>query len=211
VENALLLKELQRTNFELTLAYNTTIEGWSRALDLRDRDTEGHTERVTDLTIKLARRLGLSESELVHIRRGAILHDIGKMAIPDSILLKPGPLTVDEWDVIRKHPRYAYELLSPISFLGQALDIPHYHHEKWDGTGYPNGLRENQIPLHARLFAVVDVYDALTSHRPYRPAWTKEQAIDFIHGQDGKHFDPAVVPEFLKVIDKTDGSSKLSA
>lgn len=211
VENALLLKELQRTNFELTLAYNTTIEGWSRALDLRDRDTEGHTERVTDLTIKLARRLGLSESELVHIRRGAILHDIGKMAIPDSILLKPGPLTTDEWDVIRKHPRYAYELLSPISFLGQALDIPHFHHEKWDGTGYPNGLRENQIPLHARLFAVVDVYDALTSHRPYRPAWTKEQAIDFIHGQDGKHFDPAVVPEFLKVIDRSDGSIKLPA
>ena len=159
------------------------------------------------MTIKLARRMGLSEAELVHIRRGAILHDIGKMAIPDGILLKPGPLTYDEWDVIRQHPRFAYELLSPITYLNQALDIPHYHHEKWDGTGYPNGLRENQIPLHARLFAVVDVYDALTSHRPYRPAWTKQQAVDLIREQNGKHFDPGVVPEFLKSIEVGDGSS----
>lgn len=208
VENAILLRELQRTNFELTLAYNTTIEGWSRALDLRDRDTEGHTERVTDMTIKLARRLGLTETELVHIRRGAILHDIGKMAIPDSILLKPGPLTGDEWDVIRQHPRYAYELLSPISFLNQALDIPHYHHEKWDGTGYPNGLRESQIPLHARLFAVIDVFDALTSHRPYRTAWPKQKAIDYIRDQDGKHFDPAIVAEFLRTMEYGKGNSQ---
>ena len=147
VENAMLLKELQRTNFELTLAYNTTIEGWSRALDLRDRDTEGHTERVTDMTIKLARRLGLGEAELVHIRRGAILHDIGKMAIPDSILLKPGPLTDPMNGRSSASTRaYAYELLSPITYLGQAIDIPHYHHEKWDGTGYPNGLREEPDP-----------------------------------------------------------------
>ncbi len=201
VENAMLLKELQRTNFELTLAYNTTIEGWSRALDLRDRDTEGHTERVTDLAIKLARRLGLGEAELVHVRRGAILHDIGKMAIPDSILLKPGPLTIDEWEIIRQHPRYAYELLSPISYLGQAIDIPHYHHEKWDGSGYPTGLKDNQIPLHARLFAVIDVYDALTSHRPYRAPWSRQKALDFIRDQSGKHFDPAIVPEFLKSAD----------
>jgi putative nucleotidyltransferase with HDIG domain len=206
VENSILLKELQRTNFELTLAYNTTIEGWSRALDLRDRDTEGHTERVTDLAIKLARRLSLSETELVHIRRGAILHDIGKMAIPDSILLKQGPLTGDEWDVIRQHPRYAYELLSPISYLSQAIDIPHYHHEKWDGTGYPDGLRERQIPLHARLFAVIDVFDALTSHRPYRAAWSRQAAIDFVRDQSGKHFDPAIVPEFLKTLDTAEGS-----
>ena len=208
IENAILVKELQRSNFELTLAYNTTIEGWSRALDLRDRDTEGHTERVTDMAIKLARRLHLSESELVHIRRGSILHDIGKMAIPDGILLKPGPLTEDEWEVIRQHPRYAYELLSPISYLGQAVDIPHYHHEKWDGTGYPDGLRENQIPLHARLFAVIDVYDALTSHRPYRSAWSTQKAIDYVRDQIGKHFDSAIVQQFLLMMEIAKGDGQ---
>ncbi len=200
VENAVLLKELQRTNFELTLAYNTTIEGWSRALDLRDRDTEGHTERVTDGAVRLARRLSFTDAELVHVRRGAILHDIGKMAIPDSILLKPGPLTSEEWNVIRQHPRFAYELLSPIPYLGPALDIPHYHHERWDGNGYPHRLRDNQIPLAARLFAVVDVYDALTSHRPYRPAWTPEEATTYIGAQRGKHFDPDVGAEFLRMM-----------
>ncbi len=200
VENAVLLKELQRTNFELTLAYNTTIEGWSRALDLRDRDTEGHTERVTDAAIRLARRLGFSDAELVHVRRGAILHDIGKMAIPDSILLKPGPLTTEEWGIIRQHPRFAYELLSPIPYLGPALDIPHYHHERWDGNGYPHRLKEDQIPLPARLFAVVDVYDALTSHRPYRPAWSPQDAATYIDAQRGKHFDPDVGSEFLRMI-----------
>lgn len=201
VENAILFKELQRTNFELNLAYNTTIEGWSRALDLRDRDTKGHTQRVTDLALKLARRLDLTESELIHIRRGAVLHDIGKMAIPDRILLKPGPLTADEWEIIRQHPRFAVELLTPMSHLGPALDIPHYHHEKWDGTGYPHGLRENQIPLSARLFAVADVYDALTSERPYRPAWTKDKAFAYIRDQAGKHFDPAIAMEFLSMIE----------
>ena len=201
VENAVLLKELQRTNFELTLAYNTTIEGWSRALDLRDRDTEGHTLRVTDSAVRLARRLGFNDAELVHVRRGAILHDIGKMAIPDSILLKPGPLTPDEWDIIRQHPRYAFELLSPIPYLGPALDIPHYHHERWDGTGYPHKLKQEQIPLPARLFAVVDVYDALISHRPYRPAWKLEQATEYIGNQGGKHFDPHITKEFLKLVD----------
>ncbi len=200
VENAVLLKELQRTNFELTLAYNTTIEGWSRALDLRDRDTEGHTQRVTDGAVRLARRLGFADAELIHVRRGAILHDIGKMAIPDSILLKPGPLTPDEWDIIRQHPRYAYELLSPIPYLGPALEIPHYHHERWDGTGYPHKLSGDQIPLPARLFAVVDVYDALTSHRPYRPAWKLDEAMDYINGQSGRHFDPHITAEFLKLM-----------
>ena len=203
VENAALLKELQRTNFELTLAYNTTIEGWSRALDLRDRDTEGHTQRVTDGAIRLARRLGFSEAEIVHVRRGAILHDIGKMAIPDSILLKPGPLTPEEWEIIRQHPRYAYELLSPIPYLGAALDIPHYHHERWDGAGYPDNLKGGQIPLPARLFAVVDVYDALTSHRPYRPAWKPQAALNYIDSQKGKHFDPEVASEFLKLVSAT--------
>jgi HD-GYP domain-containing protein (c-di-GMP phosphodiesterase class II) len=201
VENAMLLKELQRTNFELTLAYNTTIEGWSRALDLRDRDTEGHTQRVTDMAVRLASRLGYNDADLVHIRRGAILHDIGKMAIPDSILLKPGPLTTDEWEIIRLHPLYAYELLSPISYLGPAIDIPHYHHEKWDGSGYPQGLKEIQIPLSARLFAVVDVYDALIAHRPYRPAWLKNQAITYIQDQQGKHFDPDIAKEFLRLLE----------
>jgi HD-GYP domain-containing protein (c-di-GMP phosphodiesterase class II) len=200
VENATLFKELQRTNFELTLAYNTTIEGWSRALDLRDRDTEGHTQRVTEMALRLARRLGVSESELINIRRGAILHDIGKMAIPDSILLKAAPLTSEEWNIIRQHPRYAHELLSPISFVRPALDIPMYHHEKWDGSGYPEGLKGTQIPLYARLFAVVDVYDALTSDRPYRPAWTKEQAIAYIREESGRHFDPVIVRQFLMML-----------
>jgi PAS domain S-box-containing protein len=206
VENAVLLKELQRTNFELTLAYNTTIEGWSRALDLRDRDTEGHTQRVTEGAIKLARRMGFNDAELIHVRRGAILHDIGKMAIPDSILLKPGPLTTEEWEIIRQHPRFAYELLSPIPYLGPALDIPHYHHERWDGAGYPNGLKENQIPLQARLFAVVDVFDALVSHRPYRPAWKPEAAMAYVEGQRGKHFDPDIAAEFLRML----GSAKIA-
>ena len=200
VENAVLLKELQRTNFELTLAYNTTIEGWSRALDLRDRDTEGHTQRVTDSAVKLARRLGFTDMELIHVRRGAILHDIGKMAIPDSILLKPGPLTTEEWEIIRQHPRYAYELLAPIPYLGPALDIPRYHHERWDGAGYPHGLKENQIPLPARLFSIVDVYDALTSRRPYRPAWKPDSAVEYLKGQIGKHFDPDVASEFLRML-----------
>ncbi|MGE5073791.1 MAG: HD domain-containing phosphohydrolase, partial [Anaerolineae bacterium] len=200
VENAVLLKELQRTNFELTLAYNTTIEGWSRALDLRDRDTEGHTQRVVEGATRLARRIGFTDAELVHVRRGAILHDIGKMAIPDSILLKPGPLTAEEWNTIRQHPRYAYELLSPIPYLGPALDIPHYHHERWDGNGYPHRLKDNQIPLPARLFAIVDVYDALTSHRPYRPAWKPEEAVAHISAERGKHFDPDIAAEFLKML-----------
>ncbi len=203
VENARLLRELQRTNFELTLAYNTTIDGWSRALDLRDRDTEGHTQRVTDMAVKLARRIGFNEADLIHVQRGAVLHDIGKMAIPDSILLKPGPLTPEEWDVIRQHPRYAQELLSPITYLGAATSIPHYHHEKWDGSGYPDGLKGDQIPLPARLFAVVDVYDALISRRPYRKAWQKDRAMEYIREQSGKHFEPALAAEFLRMIGVT--------
>jgi HD-GYP domain-containing protein (c-di-GMP phosphodiesterase class II) len=200
VENALLLKELQRTNFELTLAYDTTIEGWSRALDLRDRDTEGHTQRVTYAAVKMGRRLGMNEGELVHVRRGAMLHDIGKMAIPDSILLKKAPLTPEEWEELRRHPRYAYELLSPISYLGPALDIPHYHHERWDGSGYPDGLKGTNIPLAARLFAVIDVFDALTSPRPYRPGWDKALARAYIQEASGKHFDPEVVSEFIRML-----------
>lgn len=201
VENGLLLKELQKTNFELRLAYDTTIEGWSRALDLRDRDTEGHTQRVTYAAVKLGRRLGMSELELVQVRRGAMLHDIGKMAIPDSILLKQGPLTKEEWAEIRQHPRYAYELLKPIEYLGPALDIPHYHHERWDGSGYPEGLKGTDIPLAARLFAVIDAYDALVSPRPYRPGMEKSLGRAYILDQAGKHFDPDIAAEFVRMLD----------
>jgi HD-GYP domain-containing protein (c-di-GMP phosphodiesterase class II) len=152
--------------------------------------------------------MGVEEADLVHIRRGALLHDIGKMGIPDSILLKPGPLTEDEWIIMRKHPVYALELLSPIAYLRPALDIPYAHHEKWDGTGYPRGLKETQIPLAARIFAVTDVWDALTSDRPYRPAWAPEQALAYIREQAGRHFDPAVVEAFLRVVPEMSRSAQ---
>lgn len=201
VDNAGLFSDLQRANVDLTLAYDTTLEGWSKALDLRDKETEGHTQRVTDLTLRLARALGVRDEDLVHIRRGALLHDIGKMGIPDSILLKPGALTEAEWDIMRKHPIYAYELLYPIPYLRRGLDIPYCHHEKWDGTGYPRGLKGEQIPLAARIFAVVDVWDALTSDRPYRPAWPPDKTVAHIRAQVGKHFDPVVVETFLRILD----------
>ena len=197
----MLLRELQKTNFELRLAYDTTIEGWSRALDLRDRDTEGHTERVTYAAVKLARRLGMSDADVLQVRRGAMLHDIGKMAIADSILMKQGALTLEEWEEIRRHPVYAYDLLKPIDYLGPALDIPHYHHERWDGSGYPSGLMGTEIPLAARLFAVIDVFDALTSPRPYRPGWDKALARAYIIEQAGKHFDPEITAEFIRMLD----------
>ena len=208
IENDALLQELQHTHLELTLAYDATIEGWARALDLRDRDTEDHTQRVAQAAVKLARRLGLGEDELLRIRRGAILHDIGKMAIPDSILLKNGPLTPDEWDEVRRHPRYAHELLSPIPYL-ESLDIPRYHHERWDGTGYPYGLKGKAIPLAARLFAVIDVFDALTSPRPYRAGWDLKLARDYLKGEAGKKFDPEIVAQFIRMLDdgSPDGSS----
>lgn len=197
VDNASLFDDLQQTNLELALAYDNTLEGWSRALDLRDKETEGHTQRVTELTVKLARQMGVSDGELVHVRRGALLHDIGKMGIPDSILLKPGPLTDEEWKIMRLHPVYAYELLSPIAFLRPALDIPYCHHERWDGTGYPRGLKGEQIPLAARIFAIVDVWDALRSDRPYRKARPKEMVMTYIEEEAGRHFDPKVVEAFL--------------
>lgn len=178
---------------------DATIEGWSRALDLRDKETEGHSQRVTELTLRLARSMGISEAELVHVRRGALLHDIGKMGIPDNILLKPDPLTEEEWEIMRLHPVLAYDMLSPIDYLRPALDIPYCHHEKWDGTGYPNGLKGEQILLAARIFAVVDVWDALRSERPYRPGWPENKVIEYIREQAGKHFDPTVVEVFLKM------------
>ena len=190
--------DLQARNQDLQASYETTLEGWSHALDLRDKETEGHTLRVTELTLRIARAMGFSAEQLVHVRRGALLHDIGKMGVPDQILHKPGPLTEEEWRSMKRHPELAYELLSPIQYLAPALDIPHYHHEKWDGSGYPVGLKGEEIPLAARIFAVVDVYDALTSDRPYRASWSKEQALAYIRSEAGRHFDPAVVDIFLK-------------
>ncbi len=190
-----------RSNIELSRAYESTLEGWSRALDMRDNETEGHTQRVTELTVRLARMMGLSDAELVHVHRGALLHDIGKLAIPDSIMLKPGALTDDQVETMRRHPDYAHALLSPIAYLRPALDIPYCHHEKWDGTGYPRGLKGEEIPLAARIFAVVDVWDALRSDRPYRSAWPDGKAKDYIRTQAGKHFDPKVVKVFLQMVD----------
>ena len=197
IDNGQLFNGLERSNMELALAYDTTLEGWSRALDLRDKETEGHTQRVADITVQLARIMGVSEGDLVHFRRGALLHDIGKMGVPDGILFKPGSLSEADWLIMRKHPQFAYDMLSPIQYLRAALDIPYCHHEKWDGTGYPRQLKEEQIPFSARIFAVVDVWDALISDRPYRPAWSKTKALDHIREQSGKHFDPNVVTAFL--------------
>jgi len=199
IDSATLFEELQHVNANLVQAYDSTLEGWSRALDLRDRETEGHTQRVTDLALTLGREVGIGGDELVHMRRGAMLHDIGKMGIPDSILLKPGPLSDDEWRVMRQHPVLAYELLAPISYLRPAIDIPYCHHERWDGTGYPRGLRADDIPLTARVFAVVDVWDALLSDRPYRKAWSTESAREYIHSLRGAHFDPTIVDLFERV------------
>ena len=182
------------------LAYDTTLEGWARALELRDQETEGHSKRVVELTLVLARALGIPNEERIHIRRGALLHDIGKMGIPDSILQKPGKLSDEEWGIMRQHPVHAFNLLAPIQFLKPALDIPYYHHEKWDGTGYPQGLKGKQIPLPARIFAIVDVYDALRSDRPYREAWSQEKIIEHLREQSGKHFDPEVVKAFLPMV-----------
>jgi len=194
IENATLFDDLQSTNAELTAAYDATIEGWSRALDLRDRETEGHTQRVTQITMDLARSFGFQEADaLAQIRWGALLHDIGKMGVPDKILLKPGPLTDDEWVIMRKHPVFAYDMLAPIRYLRAAVDIPYYHHEKWDGSGYPLGLKQEEIPLAARIFAVVDVWDALSSDRPYRSAWPQDKVIAHLRSLAGTHFDPQVV------------------
>jgi PAS domain S-box-containing protein len=200
IDNTQLFENLQRANTDLILAYNATIEGWSRALDLRDKETEGHTRRVADLTVAIAKAMGVKEQEILHIRRGALLHDIGKMGIPDYILLKPDKLTDEEWAIMRTHPQLARDLLMPIAYLRDALDIPYSHHEKWDGTGYPQGLKGSQIPATARFFAVVDVWDALTSNRPYRKKWAKKKALTYIQEQRGRHFDPQVVDAFVKII-----------
>ncbi len=200
IDNAQLLESLQRSNQELAMAYDNTLEGWGRALELRDKETQGHTRRVTDLTVRLARLIGVPDQELIHIRRGVLLHDIGKMGIPDNILNKPGDLTDEEWAIMRQHPQYAHDLITPISYLRSAEDIPYAHHEKWDGSGYPRGLQGYDIPLAARIFAVVDVWDALTSDRPYREAWPKEKAVQYLRDESGKHFDPLIVEKFLGML-----------
>jgi len=198
IDSALMLHDLQRSHTELAVAYDGTIEGWARALDLRDRETEGHSRRVTEMTLRLAKKMGIKDDKLVHVRRGALLHDIGKVGIPDNILLKAGTLTEEEWKIMREHPTYAYAMLFPIAYLRSALDIPYCHHEKWDGTGYPKGLKGDRIPLSARIFAVVDVWDALCSDRPYRRGWAKDKVREYIRSQAGIHFDPQVVKAFLE-------------
>ena len=183
-------------------AYEATLEGWARALDLRDHETEGHSRRVTEMTVRLARAIGVNDTDLVHLRRGCLLHDIGKMGIPDKILLKPSQLTAEEWEIMRRHPVYAYELLAPIAYLRPALDIPYCHHEKWDGSGYPRGLSGPGIPLAARIFAVADIWDALRSDRPYRGAWAIERALQHIQAISGTHLDVTVVAAFVAMLEQ---------
>ena len=185
---------------ELRKSYDDTIDGWGRALELFDKETEGHSQRVTDLSLKVAKSLGITGDNLEHIRRGALLHDIGKMGVPEDILNKPGPLTEEERKIIQRHPVVAYNLLKNIPYLQPALSIPYYHHERWDGTGYPRNLREEEIPLEARVFAIVDNWDALLSDRPYRKAWERQQVIDYLKEQSGKMFDPKVLSAFFNIV-----------
>jgi PAS domain S-box-containing protein len=201
LENARLYEALSHQHQALLEAYQATLAAWSRTLEIRDKDTEGHTQRVVEIGLKLARYFNLTEEELERFRRGAILHDIGKIRVPDEILLKPTQLNDKEWEIMRQHPLYAREMVQGIRILEEALEIPLYHHERWDGSGYPYGLKGKEIPLCARIFAVVDVWDALISDRPYRPAWTREVARDYIANQAGRQFDPQVVEVFLKLFD----------
>jgi len=193
---------------EAVLAYDETIEGWSNALDLRDEETEGHSRRVSEMTVAVAKSMGFTPDNLIDVRRGALLHDIGKMGVPDAILLKPGPLDEAEWKMMREHPGYAKKMLENIEFLGPALDIPYCHHERWDGSGYPRGLAGEQIPLSARIFAIVDVWDALSNDRPYRQAWSLDRVREKLVTESGKHFDPNVVAAFLRELDESDPTGK---
>lgn len=204
IAQSTLLADLKNANQEMSEAYEETLKGWSRALNLRDRETDDHTQRVVELSMRLAQTMGLYDEQLVQFQRGAILHDIGKMGIPNEILLKPGPLTEPEWVVMRKHPLYAQMLLAPIRYLEPAMPIPLYHHERWDGKGYPFGLRGAEIPLEARIFAIVDVWDALRSDRPYRNGLSDEEAMIYVFEQSGKQFDPEVVRAFFKMLEAND-------
>jgi HD-GYP domain-containing protein (c-di-GMP phosphodiesterase class II) len=192
--------QTQLTVEQLTAAFDLTLATWASALDLRDQEPAGHAQRVAETAVGLARAMNLGEEELVHMRRGALLHDIGKMVIPDSILLKPGSLSAEEWEVVRQHPLFAYRLLQAVDLLLPALDIPYCHHEKWDGTGYPRGLKGEEIPLAARIFSIIDVREALLSKRPYRPSWQPELVDTFIESLAGTHFDPQVVAAYKRTV-----------
>lgn len=206
IQHGLKIKSVQKKNGkkydQLSKIYDETIEGWSKAIEMRDKEMEGHSQRVVDLTLELAKKCGVKEYELDDIRRGAMLHDIGKIAIPDPILFKPGKLTDEEWLVMRKHPVYAFEFLTPITFLQKSIDIPYCHHEHWDGTGYPRGLKEEEIPLGARIFTIIDVWDALCADRCYRPAWSQADAKAYIIAQSGKMFDPKIIDQFITLINE---------
>ncbi len=193
IENAQLIQALQES-------YESTLEGWAAALDLRDKETEGHSQRVTLLAVELAREIGMSPEDLTHLRQGALLHDIGKMGVSDHILHKHGPLNDQERAIMQRHPDIAYHMLYPIAYLRPALDIPHCHHEKWDGSGYPRGLKGEEIPLAARIFAIVDVWDALRSDRPYRKAWSLKKTITYMQEQSGISFDPEILKSFLNAL-----------
>jgi putative nucleotidyltransferase with HDIG domain len=195
-----LIDDLKQTNTELQNSYETTLEGWAKALELRDYESKNHSQRVTKSAMRLAVALGIEDEQLVHIRRGALLHDIGKMGIPDSILVKKGPLTDKEMDIMRMHTQYAYDLLYPIPYLRPAISIPYSHHEKWDGSGYPNGFKGKDIPFAARLFAIVDVWDALISDRPYRNKWSHEKSKQYLLSKKGTHFEPDLLDVFLGLI-----------
>lgn len=198
-----MIGNINRSRKDLMDAYDSTLEGWSKFMEMRDKETEGHTQRVTDMTLTLARKLGIPEDEIVHIRRGALLHDIGKMGISDHILLKPGPLSDEEWVEMHKHPEYALQILWPIEYLRPAVDIPYCHHERWNGSGYPRGIAGEDIPLAARIFSIVDVWDALITDRPYRKAMPREEVIAEIKLSSGTFFDPQIVKMFFETFVET--------
>lgn len=198
IHNAKLFEKEKKAQSELFVAYEETLEGWAKALELRDSDTQGHTLGVTNLTLDLAQYFNFSDEKLTSIRRGAILHDIGMLSIPDSILHKPGKLNEDEWKIMRRHPQIAKDLLQPIEYLKEAMIIPYFHHEKWDGNGYPQGIKGKLIPVEARIFSIVDVWNALNSDRSYRKAWPREKCVDYMREQSGTHFDPEILNVFMR-------------
>jgi PAS domain S-box-containing protein len=206
-ENKLADDVANKLSQDLLISYDATLEGWSNTLKLREHETAEHSQRVVQITVEMAKILNFSEEEILNAQRGALLHDIGKMGVPDNILLKPGPLSDDEWVIMKMHPIFAFELLSEIPYLQPALDIPYAHHERWDGSGYPLGLKGKAIPLAARIFAIVDVWDALLSDRPYRPAWKKPAVYKYMQEQAGKQFDPEIVEVFLKMVMQQDAES----